>query len=182
MKRAGAVKPRNLCIILLLYIMCSCTNQNSINNIPILDIEAAVENPAKINMSKYFSKIEYIPLETTANSLIGDVEMAKIYPAPDRVLIMNTRRGGPSTILSYDYRGKALEFKAKNGRAESEFAQGNSIVTNGSNVFLIDANAIKVYDMDGNYIKSIPLENGFSFSNKFALIDDEIIFLKEDKN
>lgn len=161
---------------------CGSGNGNAgVQSLPVLDIGQAMENSTPVKMSRYFSDIEYIPLETSADVLVTDVSMTNIFPSDDRIYISSTRRAGASDVYSFDYTGKNLPFKAKSGRAEGEYTQGLNLVPDGDNVYMIDWTSVLKYDKEGNYLNSFPLDgNGFKFLGRYAYINGEFIYIMED--
>ncbi|MBR5856717.1 MAG: 6-bladed beta-propeller [Bacteroidales bacterium] len=159
-------------------LLAGCGNNKTAGSgIAVLNIEQAMDNVEQVKMSKYFSKIEYVPLETKPDVLVTDVSMTDMFPADDRIYVMNKERLGPTTTLSFDYSGKSLPFKAVEGRAEGEYVQGNSLRPYNDGVYMLDVQQVIKYDKEGNYLKSLPLDNVFYMINSFELLGDDIIYV-----
>ncbi len=172
-------------VVAAVWLAAGCGSSNTsegVNGLPVLDIEQAMENSTPVKMSKYFSSVEYIPFETSADILVTDVNMTGIFPSDDRIYVSSSPRVGASDLYSFDYTGKNLPFKAKSGRAEGEYTQGLHLVPDDDIVYIIDWKSVLKYDKEGNYLNSFPLyDNGFHFIGRYAYINKEFIYIKEDK-
>ena len=77
----------------LLIIFCSCgrksTNEkDNINS--VLEIDLLSEHESKVNkLSEFAAKIEYIPLQTTENSLMSSNNVRKIINTNKKIYINN---------------------------------------------------------------------------------------------
>ena len=61
--------------LLLCALVCSCIGYGSKSGteaIPVINFDEAVENIGDIKLSNYAGSIEYIPLETASDALLGD--------------------------------------------------------------------------------------------------------------
>jgi len=109
-------------IAFILIIFCSCgrkkTNETS-NADSVIKIDIFSEAESKVTkLSEIATNIEYIPLQTTENSLIGPFVL-KIVSIDKRIYIKNS--GLVGEILCFDIGGKFL-FKLQNkGRGPEEY-------------------------------------------------------------
>ncbi len=157
-------------------------NKTGGSGIAVLDIEQAMDNVTEVKMSSYFSAIEYVPLETNHDVLITDASWADMYHSDDRFYIINKSRVGPAFTKSFDYSGKNLPFRALPGRAVGEYLSGLSLLPYDGGVYMVDVNSFIKYDNEGNYLSSIPVDNGLfaTLENRSALINDRLILIRED--
>jgi hypothetical protein len=113
---------RTKLLILAMITFCSCGQNgtdNTINPDPVIEIDLLSEPESEIaGLSDIAENIEYIPLQTTENSLIGAFTL-KILNVGNRIYIQNG--GMTGEILCFDITGKFL-FKISNeGRGPEEY-------------------------------------------------------------
>lgn len=109
-------------LIFLLIILCSCGNKSTketINGDSVIKIDLLSEPGTKMTkLSEFAVNIEYIPLQTTEGSLIGDFVL-KIVNVDDRIYIENSGQDGE--ILCFNMDGKFLYKIKKKGRGPEEY-------------------------------------------------------------
>ena len=130
----------SLCAASILF--CSCSN-NASNNSQIIDIESAIGKGAIHNASEFLEDIRYIPLETTAASIIGDIRNIIIENEKIYVLTYN------DIITIFDINGKYLNTLNRIGRGPEEYlnisdfainSRGNIVMSSYEEVLEYDAN------------------------------------------
>jgi hypothetical protein len=170
---------RSLLINLLLGLLfiTSCSNPNIKTNgkketasviLPYrVEIEANLKNVKSFPLSAIGRKIEYIPLETNAKSLIKRI--VEIHFSKNYIFISDFDR-----LTQFDRKGKFIRQVGSNGRGPGEYIHVSS--------FCIDENSEKVYIMAWG-IKSI-LEFDFNgaFKRSFNISFSSLQFLKKDSN
>lgn len=109
-------------LIFAMIVLCSCgrkSTDNTTNPDSVIKIDLLSEPESVITgLSDIAENIEYIPLQTTENSLIGAFTL-KTLNVDDRIYIQNG--GMTGEILCYDLSGKFL-FKISNkGRGPEEY-------------------------------------------------------------
>ena len=68
-----------ICTLVLASIIVACTGNSSQNgSVRVLDIEKGIDNIGYVNLSKYASEINYIPLETTLDCMMSSDENVSI--------------------------------------------------------------------------------------------------------
>ena len=182
MKRCGIAAV--MAVAALFMQGCGGSNNGAELGIPVIDVEQALDNEQEVMLSKYFSKIEYVPLETTQEALVTDVSMVEIYPDDDRVYIRNIEKLGAAKFLSFDYTGKNLKFNAISGRAKGEYTNGFNLLPGEDCLYMVDMLSILKYDKDGNYLSSIQLEGGEGMltAMNIALLNGELVYLYREMN
>lgn len=149
-----------LCIIGAISI-CACSQKTE--EFKVIDIGNAYEKREPVMASDYFSAIDYIPLETSEESLLNGTNALTILPAEDRFIILNRmERKADATIESFDLSGNLLEFKAQYGRSEEEFTNVRNIILKDDELFVFQATRISIYDLEGNYKESIHFQEGIN--------------------
>ncbi len=109
-------------LVFILMIFCSCgikRSEDLSNSDPVIRIDLLSEPKSTITkLSGFAANVEYIPLQTTKNSLLGEFAV-KIVSVDDKIYIKNSGLGGD--IMCFDIEGKFL-FKLQNlGRGPEEY-------------------------------------------------------------
>ena len=151
-------KSKNLSILfLLLYFLASCNNRKSTeflgNDFPktiSLDLSEATAYPLKL--SDIAEKIEYIPLQTVDNALLGSLSC--IVVTKDNFFIQTD---DSSMVYRYDKEGRFLNRMFKVGRGPGETIPLSFTVddTRKQLYVLTSREELYVYDYNGNFIKKI---------------------------
>lgn len=152
---------------LLIIISFSCgreSNYKTTNSDSILEIDLLSEPESKITrLSEIAENVEYIPMQTTDSSLIGDL-VRKIVNIDDRIYILNS--GLESEILCFNTDGKFYYKINKSGRGPEEYLSLTDFDINYDNKLLTILSAldsrIKVYRIS---------ESGFTFQRSVSLSD-----------
>jgi hypothetical protein len=135
----------------------------------ITDITTIVVKPQKAlteaNMSDIFSKIDYIPLETNDEHLIGEINQILVYK--DRLYLMDQYR--TESVFCYSTDGKFLYELNGKGRGPGKYIKLENIGIDHDNdrLLISSAHQIVEYDLDGNYIETHHVD---LWSNYFTYI------------
>ena len=146
-------------VLISLCILSSCTHQKSADTvalIPVLDIGEKDYPTRKIDIHD-IADVEYIPLETTENSLIG-VSRAFI---SDKYIVTSEGFSGRN-VYFFDYTGKLLWKFDKKGSGPGEFSYLNLVVVDFDMeecyIYDINKREILIYSFIGEYKNSILLK------------------------
>ena len=109
-------------LVFILIIFCYCgsrRSKDSSNSDSVIRIDLLSEPKSTITkLSEIAANVEYIPLQTTKNSLLGEFAV-KIVSVDNKIYIKNSGLGGD--IMCFDLEGKFL-FKLQNlGRGPEEY-------------------------------------------------------------
>ncbi len=196
MKNVTIQKLVTLCIITLscLPILSSCgggeqkNGKDVINDhnsgIKVLDIEKGVAQRDFVNLSKYATEINYIPLETRGDCMMGLDQHTYILKSGDRFYFSSWLSNVP--LLAFDEKGKFIGTIGVEGRAANEYMRSiESFAANDQNGELVICDGyakLLFYDRDGNFKTSKKIENEKRvFDYKlFSSGNGEYIFLKEE--
>jgi len=163
--------------ILLLLVSCG-RKENNQSDIPVIDIAAAMSGLSEVKLSDIAEEIEYIPLETTENSLIGTSPSIKVLK--DYILVSSR----PQPLMLFDrHNGRFIRTIGSIGNGPGEYGGGTAfqvdeqkgcIYINGNSGFL-------VYDLSGAYLGDIKLNLGSSLlmslsSSSFFFFNGDEIF------
>ena len=175
------MKTRHLILVITLLVMTAC-GQNKTKTGNNIDIEGAIElaSETPLNVSDYFTKIQYIPLETNDSSLIGiapHVVMAKD-------IIIASSLNQPLKIFDR-HTGAYISDVGSIGQGPKEYAKGGFNEVN----FWVDTeeeliyvqgwkNDFLVYDKTGKYENRIEVkdEELYNLYNCYFLMDGNHIW------
>ena len=128
-------------------------------NIYIAENESFVKN----NVDEFIRIVDYIPLETNENMIIGNID--KLILHNDIFYILDSNKAKSVFIFNKDgsYKGKISRFGQ--GRNEYRYLRDMELDTINNQLILYDRNDGKVlfFDLDGNFIKTHKV--GLRFSN-----------------
>ena len=152
-----------LAFIAICLTACSGERPRQESELPIIDVIGSMGNFQRIYMSEFFSSIELIPLETSADFLL-DMGTGGYLHAPrvlinDNVIVMrgdNRRR-----LFAFDrFTGKFRNQIARQGQGPGELIALGSFFFNAdrTTIFVNDIFGRKIleYDFNGGYIRSVP--------------------------
>ena len=166
--------------ILTAITVCGCTSTKS----PNLSID---KNQAKIKLqipeikenepwhySDVFSKVEFITLEATPTSMVGNIQNMEITPNKDYIVFDRENR----KVARFDSTGHFLNTIGECGHGASEYINPSSISYDKYNdqlaVFDSNNKAIMFYSLDGEYANQIKLDRYFS---DFCILDKDHIVI-----
>jgi hypothetical protein len=138
--------------VITTFFAVSCTSENSRSGKGNIDVESAVGKGRIVNLSEVATDIRYIPLETTAESVIGNVwnvkySNGKIYISDNKYAI---------SIFKDD--GIFIKKFSRVGRGPEEYVDFSTFQVNdadGGIDILERSGRIIRYDSDGNFIEVI---------------------------
>lgn len=147
--------------IILLFILYSCSNRSDYKrNTCAIPVNITQENVLK--MSDFIESVQYIPLETSDSSLIGEV--SDIFPLEDKIAIIDKRH--THSIYFYDYNGKFLYKINKQGAGPGEYVKISSVDVDEkeNRIYLYDTSLRKilVYTLQGQYVTDFTMNFQFS--------------------
>ncbi len=115
---------RTKLLILAIMVFCSCGNRksdDSDNASNVLQINLLSEpGPSVQKLSELAENVEYIPLQTTESSLMGNIRR-KIVNINKRIYIINLEGISKQSILCFNMDGKFLFKVEKTGRGPEEY-------------------------------------------------------------
>jgi len=146
----------------LIIILTSCNNQGTSKKIinetsPLLpyhiDLEGNMKKIKPIPLSSVGKKIEYIPLETTPNSLVGSlngvgIDLAKIIFSDSFIFISDGEK-----LLQFDRSGKFIKQIGTVGRGPGQYVQPIDFCIDEKkrNIFIINGRTVMEFDFDGQF-------------------------------
>ncbi len=154
-----------LAFVMIIFCFCgrkSTNEKKDSNSVLIIDLLSEPESGIK-KLSEFASNIEYIPLQTAENSLMGSVRH-KIEYLDKRIYIENIEGIFKSGILCFNLDGKFL-FKIENtGRGPEEYTFINDfdVSPDNKNITILSRNKLLLYGIS---------DTGFTFQRSIALKD-----------
>ncbi len=177
---------RNLYILLLCSLcsmfFCSCNNKTD-GQAPgygVIDLEDAFDNNSEyVNLSKYASSVEYIPLETNEESVLGRYPKFLVNNDYLYVDYLNSKR-----VVIFDISdGKYARVLKRYGRAYGEYlsCMNFDISAEGNDIIVLDVNKKFIrYDSNQNCIyESLKMDIGIGSMIKVNPADDNSFFYNE---
>lgn len=159
-------------------------SSGSLEDIPIEknDQLITIKLPQEIGPSTVFNtsdlvdSLQYIPLETTKESLINDIEQSVIFR--DRVFILDNIG---NSVLLFNKRGKFIKRVGSKGKGLQEYLNPINLTINQDKeeLYVLDDKMHKVliFDLDGKYKN----EHRITFRmNDFQILDDTTYVLNTD--
>lgn len=155
--------------VITTFFAVSCTSENSRSGKGNIDVESAVGKGRIVNLSEVATDIRYIPLETTAESVIGNVwnvkySNGKIYISDNKYAI---------SIFKDD--GIFIKKFSRVGRGPEEYVDFSTFQVNdadGGIEILERSGRIIRYDSDGNFIEVIDKLYQKARSQSFVTFSD----------
>ena len=152
---------KKIVFIALTVISCACSNIKQEQGVEIIPLGLAFEQPGEISVKDVGSHIDYVPLETTDESLIGDRAYIRILK--DKLLVGSREQ----PVKMFDRKtGKFIRCVGKIGQGADEY-----LLQDGFPVFWTDdvsgiiyvqteGQRILRFDADGSPLESIHLPEG----------------------
>lgn len=149
-------------IFLLFFICAVCLltgckkKENNNRNIPELPVHLSMEKIDKVKSEEALSSITsgllYIPLETTEQALIRNIQMA-VFLRDGNLLVSDK-----SQILLYDVNGKFIRTISQKGNGPADFTRLNGLVADPrrGGFFMHTNNKVVEFDAEGNYVNNFP--------------------------
>lgn len=172
---------KNIRTILLLFIIASCGKKAEIPDYGVpkdMDVESlSISFESARNgllYSNLYSEVSYIPLETSDQSIIGEISKLEIANNGDLIIFDMPMQ----SIVRFDSNGKFICRIGKQGNGHGEYGMPIDMVydKNTDNVVVLDTSSGKLlwYDLDGTLLSVTVL--GYSPS-VFAVLDDNHLCL-----
>lgn len=120
-------------------------------------VDLSVCDDKTVLFSDVIDSIEYMPLETGEQCLIGYI--TKIIPVGDTIVVVDNERA--NRVFLYDMNGKFIRQISSRGDSPESYVALRDVAIDkqGGRVFILDAATMRLlmFSMDGNFIKSMKL-------------------------
>jgi hypothetical protein len=161
---------------LIIYLLSS-TNLILSQDLPVLNLSNALNNPTIISVSDFIESIEYIPLETTSESLVGN--NPKIIVTDDYIITRTYRK---CLVFSRD-NGAFIRELGHYGRDPGGYKTNLGIFNELSSIYYFrgwDRDLIK-YSLSGEFLGAITIElsdketEAITSPDAFSYLNDTIL-------
>lgn len=175
---------KKLLFIIITLSLISCEQEIEINDLRVIDLEGNVGKSREVLLSEVAESIEYIPLETREESLVGIPRKESIIY--ENNLLFICQKGDYFKI--FNSKGNYIRTFNKRGNGPKEYISSNMVVVD-STAELISIGSFKnivEYKTTGDYIKTIdyPMEESLQgvIYKKFGIIDKNYYVLSTQIN
>lgn len=141
-------------LFILAILLASCSEENNVDSthITVLNIEEGIKNMSDIQLSKYASSVEYIPLETSNESFLGEISD---FVATDSNFYLCSTNG--NSVMEFSNDGKFVKAIGTKGRGPGEHMGIDRIFpTQNEGIGIMTFNKSILYDKSGNYVMELP--------------------------
>ncbi len=154
----GAVASFALALTLGLLCM-GCSTKKETPQAREVDLSGIWDTPVETRLSEIATDIEYIPLETTTECLLGDPGSIKVV-VQEKYIAVNS-----NGIHLFDRQGKFLRKIGRIGLGPQEYSSSNQFVIDekGGFIHVLNGNSSRfvTYRITGEFVREIPLaQNG----------------------
>lgn len=174
------MKKKNFILLFISFLMCSqvISPQSKIGDLPVFDFSK--NYPQKKLRLQDMADIEYVPLETTDDVLLGG--SSELSAVTDKyILVHEVRRGD---IFVFDRKTGKLysHFNHKGqGGMEYNWIENGTILDEKNAEIYVCSQFIQVYSLQGEYKRTLKI-NGFDHYMKILNYDDESLLIYDDVN
>jgi len=136
----------------------------------VINLEEGLDHIEALPLSKVAASIEYIPLEDTDESLVGNI--LNVFYDNGHIYI----KDNTGLIKIFDRKGHFVRKINRLGRGPQEYSQWStmSLAPNG-NLLLADYPELKEYSVEGNLIRRTEYPNGFRISTAMMIDENRYI-------
>lgn len=150
-----------ICILLLLLIIIASCSESYNSNQQSVEVIVPIERDTCVKQLQNIKEIQIIPLDNNPKCQI--TRLSKMAVTQNNILILDITNG--AKLMSFTSDGKFVKNIGEKGRSKSEVTFIQDFCTNekGDSVFLLDWTNVKVFDNNGNYLKTYELEDSVHY-------------------
>ncbi len=151
---------KSLWVLILLFLV-SCSPENNENDLRVIDVAGGVGRGRIMNLSEIASDIQYIPLETAEEMLIGGNSNYNYYE--NGIFYIKTGKG---SFGIFDKTGKYIRTFNRLGRGPQEYESFNNpdIDCNTGNIVVRTQNRVLEYTSRGDLVRFLNISPEVSFA------------------
>ena len=163
------------CLLIITTAACRNSSDNQPKDLRLIDVEGGVGKGRVVKLSEIAESIEYIPLETNSEAVVGKIFADRIYYENERIYLMLQNM----SIIIFDRDGQYLNKISKHGRGPQEYdaAFKVDIDLKTGNISVLASNKIIEYSLDGDFKKVVNYKDN-DFLSKHYITG----FIKSDLN
>ncbi len=166
-------------LLLIVLLPTACSEQKTAEDVRIIDVAGSIGSGRVVNLSEIAGEIQYIPLETTDESILGNPYNNVLFE--EGVFYFIQMR---DVIKIFDKNGHFLKVFNRYGRGPQEYESlGNLQIDNKTDRICVKSyNKIVDYKRDGQFVRYIESAGrsdleGYSYSSSLKL-DDNLYVLR----
>ncbi|WP_287620302.1 6-bladed beta-propeller [Parabacteroides sp.] len=140
-------------LLLLLLFACTAKEEKNVPPTIVVDLNQvpnAQETKALLNRMK----IRFVPMEN-GDSIIYSGEDSRLCCFGDELYVVDA---GQDVIFRYDKNGNFINKISRQGEGPEEYIILGDFAIHEGSLFVKDRMKIQVYDLEGNYLRTIPVE------------------------
>jgi len=168
------MKNLNSILIFLLFIVAGC-GENKQPAGDFITVDVTANYPLKKLILQDFMDVEYIPLETNDEFLC----QGNIQAVGKSIIVVTNWAASDGNIFLFDRNGKALRKINRKGQGSEEYASLSKIVLDEDNdelfVNSMHEKKIFVYDLEGNFKRSLPHKGDSKFYGMYNFDRENLI-------
>lgn len=170
--------------LLIIVSLVSCAGDGSCDSIiPEIEIGKAFESKSNVGLSEYASAIDYIPLETTPESMLEGAENLLIRSFEDRIYLYSSKSALQMTKtlpLYFKSNGDFVSSIGSFGNSNNEFTNIQTIMIDQSvsQLIVVDYNRFVYYTLDGDFIRVAEVKSNSLTFNGYCSGDNNCIYLR----
>jgi hypothetical protein len=160
--------------ILLFLMMQSCVNKESSNDDPFKGVPIVIDIDSVKSVPLTLSHIQYIPLETTDECLIG--RTGKVLIRNNKIYVADFSKA--MALFVFDMNGKFLFKISQRGQGPGEYLSFHDFdIQSNGDIYMFDQwrKKILIYNSEGNYLREIVSD--YHFYN-FCLVNNKMYWSK----
>lgn len=170
--------------LLIIFSLVSCAGDGSCDSIiPEIEIGKAFESKSNVGLSEYASAIDYIPLETTPESMLEGAENLLIRSFEDRIYLYSSKSALQMTKtlpLYFKSNGDFVSSIGSFGNSNNEFTNIQTIMIDQSvsQLIVVDYNRFVYHTLDGDFIRVAEVKSNSLTFNGYCSGDNNCIYLR----
>ncbi len=165
-----------LALLAALAVGCGSRGGNA-DGLPVIDIVGNLGTYRQIPMSELIEEVEYIPLETAPNFLVGRTDYVIV--TDDRIFIEGIS-GTTSFCFAFTRQGEFISDIGRTGRGPGEwpYVSGMSVDQKNKIIYLDTLDKVFEYTWDGKFVRDLEKPN-FEEGEVYQGRTSEVYFLKD---
>lgn len=141
--------------VVMLFFACSNEKKDRVAGVRTIDLSGLSFN-SSLKLSSFAESVEIIPLETTSQSLIGEIR--KIYYRNGRYYMLVTNGLANARALVFTEQGKFLYELNRLGQGKGEYIEmGTFVLMPNADIKVLGWNKTVTYDSVGSYLYESPM-------------------------
>lgn len=157
------------CSCLFCFFLFGCTSVEHKEN-HVIEVASAFSDQKVLKASDYFSRVRYVPLETTDESVLGTG--ANITILDDKIMVTTSQK---QCLLFDKQTGRYLSTVGHYGEDPEGYRSADGWVNPLTRTINLNSwhNSWCTYDLDGRFLRKVNLPEGVSTGGSFVALDQQ---------